>query len=56
MEGGPRRNFSSDMMNVVQTRTPVIGVTLQEVPMIGTCLINIREPSRLAEDLQNNKY
>ena len=43
MKGGPRKNSSSDMMNAVQVCTPAIRVTLQEVPLIGTCLMNIRE-------------
>ena len=43
MEGGPRRNSSSDMMNAAQVCTPAIRETLQETPMIGTCLMNIRE-------------
>ena len=43
MEDGLRRNSSSDMMNVAQVCTPAIRVTLQEAPMIGTCLMNMRE-------------
>ena len=43
MEGGPRRNSSSDMVNAIQVLTPVIRVTLQEAPTIGTCLTNILE-------------
>ena len=43
MEGGPKRDSSSDMMNAVQVCTPAIKVTLQETPMIGTYLMNIRE-------------
>ena len=43
MEGDPRRNFSSDMMNVAQLCTLAIKVTLQNAPMIGTCLISIQE-------------
>ena len=35
MEGGTRRNSSSDMMNAAQVCTPAIRVTLQESPMIG---------------------
>ena len=43
MEGGPKRNSSSDMMKAIQVCTPAIKVTLQEALMIGTCLMNIRE-------------
>ena len=43
MEGGPKRNSSSDMMNAAQLCIPAIRVTFQEAPMIGTCLTNIRE-------------
>ena len=43
MEGGPRRNSSSDMMNAAQVSIPAIRMTIQEASMIGTCLINIRE-------------
>ena len=43
MEGGPRRNSSSDMVNAAQVRILTIRVTLQEALMIGTCLMNIRE-------------
>ena len=43
MEDGPRRNSSLDMINAVQVCTPAIRVTLQEAPMKGTCLMNIRE-------------
>ena len=43
MEGGSRRNESSDIINVAQVCTPTIKVTLQEAPMIGKCLINVRE-------------
>ena len=42
-EGGPRRNSSSDMMNAAQVCILATKVTLQEAPMIGTCLVNIRE-------------
>ena len=45
MEGGLRRNSSSDMMNAAQVCVPTIRVTLQEAPMIGACLTNIREGS-----------
>ena len=43
MEGSSKRNSFSDMMNVAQIYIPVIRMTLQEAPMIGTCLMNIRE-------------
>ena len=43
MKGGLRRNSSSDMMNTIQVCTLAIRVILQEAPMIGTCLMNIRE-------------
>ena len=43
MEGGPRRNSSSDMINAVQISILATRTTLQETPMIGMCLMNIRE-------------
>ena len=43
MEGGSKRNSSSDMMNTAQVCILAIKVTLQEVPMIGACLTNIQE-------------
>ena len=43
MEGGPRRNSFSNMMNATQVCISAIRVTLQEAPMIGTCLTNILE-------------
>jgi len=43
MEGGLRRNSSSDIMNATQVYIPTIRVTLQETPMIGMCLMNTRE-------------
>ena len=43
MEGGSKRDSSSNMMNAVQVCTPAIRLTLQEAPMIETCLMNIRE-------------
>ena len=46
MEGGLRKNSSLDMMNATQVCIPAIKVTLQEAPMIGTCLMNIREGRR----------
>ena len=42
MEGGPRRN-SSDMMDAAQVSIPTTTMTLQEAPMIGTCLMNLQE-------------
>ena len=47
MEGSPRRNSSSDMMNAAQVSIPTIRMTLQEAPMRGTCLMNIREGRKL---------
>ena len=43
MEGGPRRNSSLDMMNAAQISILTIRMTLQEAPMIETCLMNVRE-------------
>ena len=43
MEGGPRRNSFSDMMNAAQVCILAIKVTLQETLVIGTCLMNIQE-------------
>ena len=43
MESGPRKNSSSDMMSAAQVCVVAIKVTIQEAPMIGTCLMNIRE-------------
>ena len=43
MKGGPRRNSSSDMMNAAQISILAIRMTLQKAPMMGTCLMNIRE-------------
>ena len=43
MEGDPRRNSSSDMMNAAQVCISAIRMTLQETPTIGTCLTNIPE-------------
>jgi len=39
VEGGLRRNSSSDMMNATQVCIIAIRVTLQETPMIGTCFM-----------------
>ena len=43
MEDDPRRNTSSDAMNVAQVCTLAIRETLQKATAIGMCLINIRE-------------
>ena len=43
MEGGLKKNSSSDMMSAAQVCVAAIKVTLQETPMIETCLMNIRE-------------
>ena len=43
MEGGPRRNYSSDVVYAAQICIPVIRMTLQEATMIGICLMNIQE-------------
>ena len=43
MEGGPRRNSSSDMTNAVQVCILAIRMILQEAPIIGTCFMNIQE-------------
>ena len=43
MEGGSRRNSSSDMINETQVCIPAIRITLQEALMMGTCLMNIQE-------------
>ena len=43
MEVSSKRNSFSDMMNVAQIYIPVIRMTLQEAPMIGMCLMNIRD-------------
>ena len=43
MEGGPRRNPSSDMMNTSQISISAIRMTIQKAPMIGMCFMDIRE-------------
>ena len=43
MEGDSRRSSSSDMMNATQVCISATKVTLQEAPMIGTCLMNVQE-------------
>ena len=35
--------MSSDMINTAQICTPAITVTFNEVSVIGTCIMNIRE-------------
>ena len=47
MEDDPRRSSFSDMMKTAQARIPVTKVTLQEAPVIGTCLMNVQEGRRL---------
>ena len=47
MEGDPRRNTSSDAMNVIQVCTLPIKVTLQKALMIKMCPINIQEGRNL---------
>jgi len=41
VEDDPRRNSSLDMVNTAQICILTIKMTLQEAPMIGTCLTNI---------------
>ena len=43
MEGGPSKNYSSDVAYAAQIYIPAIRMTLQETKMIGTCLVNIQE-------------
>ena len=43
MEGGLRRNYSSDVVFAAQICILAIKMTLLEVTMIGTCLMNIQE-------------
>ena len=54
MEGDLRRNSSLDVMNAAQVCTPAIRVTFQEAPMIGTCLMNIREGRKPKKYLMKN--
>ena len=54
MEGDLRRNSSSDVMNAAQVCTPAIRVTFQETPIIGTCLMNIREGRKPKKYLMKN--
>ena len=41
MEGGPKRNISSDKLGTTPVYILIIKVTFQEAPMIGTCIINV---------------
>ena len=43
MEDDSRKNSSSDMMNAAQVSILATRMTLQEAPLMGTCLMNIRE-------------
>jgi len=36
-----------DMMNAAQACVPTTKVTLQEAPVIGTCLMNVQERRKL---------
>ena len=56
MEGDPRRNSSSDMMNAAQVCIPAIRMTLQETPTIGTCLTNIPESRKPKKYLRESCY
>ena len=56
MEGDPKRNSSTDVMNAAQVCTPAIRVTFQEAPMIGTCLMNIREGRKPKKYLMKNYH
>ena len=47
MGGDPRRNSSSNTMNVVQVRALAIKVTLQKALAIEMCPMNIRERRKL---------
>ena len=42
MKDDPRKNTSSDAMDVAQMHTLAIRGPLRKAPMIGMCLINIR--------------
>ena len=56
MEGGLRKNSSSDMMNAAQISIPAIRMTLQKAPMIGTCIMNIREGGEPKKYLRESYY
>ena len=47
MEGDPRRNSSSDMMNAAQACIPATKVILQKALAIGMCLMNVQEGRKL---------
>ena len=47
IDGGSRRNPSSDMVSASQVSTPATRTTFQETPLLGTCLINVREGRKL---------
>ena len=47
IEGDPRRNSSSDMMNAAQACIPATKVILQKALAIGTCLMNVQEGRKL---------
>ena len=40
-EGGSRRNTSSNKLGIAPVYIPIIKVTFQEAPVIGTCIINV---------------
>ena len=40
MEGGPRVNPSSDLINAIQACILATQIALQEAPLIGTCRTN----------------
>ena len=43
VEGGPRRNSSSDMVNAARVPILVTRMTLQEAPLMGTCGMSIQK-------------
>ena len=56
MEDDPRRNPSSDTTNEAQVCTPAIKVILQEAPVIGMCLMNIKERRKLKKYIRKSYY
>ena len=42
-EGNPRRNFSSDKPSTDQMHILLSKVVFQEIPFMGTCIMNLRE-------------
>ena len=56
MEGGLRRNSSSNMMKAAQVCTPTIRVILQEASTIGMCLMNIWEGRKPKKYLRESYY